>query len=283
MGERLENSEDIKTAAVNGIDLAYIERGSGDPVIFVHGSQGDYRTWRKMVEAFSKKYRAIAYSRRYHYPNSWVGDGTDYSVDLHANDLIALIEAMNVVPAYVVGNSYGAYTTLLAAIRRPEFFRKIVVGEPPILPWLQQIPGGERYYDGFMSRAWLPAKEAFQQGTLEAGVRLFVDGVSGPGDYERLPEEVKTRFMQNARELQAETLSPDYFTEITPQQLEQLKVPVLLLKGEESPKMFHLIVDRLAELIPSARLETIPHTSHSLYSGNPQGYTQTVMGFLDGG
>jgi pimeloyl-ACP methyl ester carboxylesterase len=46
--------------------------------------------------------------------------------------------------------------------------------------------------------------------------------------------------------------------------------------------MFHLVVDRLKELIPDARLDTIPNTSHSLYSGNPQGYAQTVMEFLEG-
>jgi pimeloyl-ACP methyl ester carboxylesterase len=273
---------ELKSVLVNGTNLTYVERGTGDPVVFVHGSQGDYRTWLRMLEAFGKKYHAIAYSRRYHYPNPWVGDGMDYSVDLHANDLIAFIEALQIAPTYVVGNSYGAYTTLLAATRRPDLMRKIVVGEPPILPWLQQIPGGQKYYDHFMNTAWFPAARAFQEGDLEGGVRSFVAGVSGPGDYDRLPDAARQRMLDNARELQAETVSPGYFTEIAPQQLEQLKLPILLLKGEHSPKMFHLVVDRLKDLISDARLDTIPNTSHSLYSGNPQGYAQTVMEFLEG-
>lgn len=54
----------------NGITLHYVEEGSGAPVIFVHGSIGDYSYWLDEVDAFGTKYRAIAYSRRYNYPNT---------------------------------------------------------------------------------------------------------------------------------------------------------------------------------------------------------------------
>ncbi len=272
----------IETVAVNDTELHFIELGSGEPVIFVHGSQGDYRTWLPMVEAFAHHYRAISYSRRYHYPNAWTGSGLDYTVGLHADDLIAFIEALHLAPACVIGNSFGAYTTLVAAIRRPDLFQKIVIGEPPILPWLKEIPGGQPYFDGFMKNAWLPAKQAFQDGDLEQGLRLFVNGVSGPGEYDRLPEAVRTRFLQNARSLEAETLSPDYFTEITPEQIDQIQVPMLLLKGENSPKMFHLIIDRIAECASRAQFVTIPNASHAIYSGNPEGYYQAVDKFLHG-
>ncbi len=272
---------DLQTVSANGAELTYIEQGSGDLLIFVHGSQGDYRTWLPMVEQFAQKYRAIAYSRRYHFPNPWIGDGTDYTASLHADDLIAFIEALQLGPANVIGNSFGAYTTLVAAIRRPDLFRKIVIGEPPILIWLKDIPGGQAYFDGFMNNAWLPATRAFQTGDLEQGVRLFTDGVSGEGAYDHIPGPVKTRILENARELQAETMSPEYFSmEITPQQVGQIKAPILFLKGEESPKLFHLIVDRLVESANNPRQATIPNASHSMYSGNPQAYSQVVSDFL---
>jgi pimeloyl-ACP methyl ester carboxylesterase len=156
----MDNSLDLKSVSVNGVNLAYVEQGSGEPIVFVHGSQGDYRSWRFQLEPFAEKYRVISYSRRYHYPNAWVGDGMDYTVSLHASDLIALIEALHLSPAYVVGNSFGAYTTLVAAIRRPDVMRKIVVGEPPILPWLIDIPGGQNYRDDFLTNAWNPARQA---------------------------------------------------------------------------------------------------------------------------
>ena len=78
----------------NGTNLEYIEKGHGDPIIFVHGSLGDLGTWRFQTEYFSKFYRAIAYSRRYHYPNAGPGEILDYSVDLHTKDLASLIEGL---------------------------------------------------------------------------------------------------------------------------------------------------------------------------------------------
>ncbi len=278
----MPNQVNIKTVQANGQDFYYIELGSGDGVIFVHGSMGDYRAWQPQLEAFSRGFRAVAYSRRYHYPNEWRGSGLDYSVSLHADDLIAFIQALNLAPAHVVGNSFGAYTTLMAASRRPDLFKKVVIGEPPILPWLKDIPGGQTYYDSFMNNAWLPAMRAFQSIKPEQALRLFVDGISSPGGYNQLPEPVRARFMQNARSLEAETLSPDYFTELTPQQVGSIPVPMLLLTGENSPKMFHLVIERLAASAPQARLATIPNASHSMPSGNPQAYNQVVMDFLTG-
>ncbi len=270
----------LQTVRVNGVDLHYLEAGSGQPVILVHGSQGDYRNWRFQMEPFSKQFRVIAYSRRYHYPNEVTADATDYTAALHAGDLIALIETLGLAPVNLVGSSFGAYTSLVTATRRPDLLRKLVISEPPILPWLQDIPGGQAYYDGFMQDAWLPATEAFRRGELEQGLRLFVDGVSGKGEYDRLPDPVKSRFMENVLELKDETQSPGYFTKITPQQVEQIPLPMLLLKGEFSPRMFHLIVDVLADHARDCRLVVIPNSSHATPSGNPEAFNRVVLNFL---
>jgi pimeloyl-ACP methyl ester carboxylesterase len=94
----------------------------------------------------------------------------DYSVSLHADDLIGAIEALHLAPANMVGNSFGAYTALAAAIRRPNLMCKLVISEPPILPLLKEIPAGGAYWDAFMENTWLPAPQAFQDHNLEQGV-----------------------------------------------------------------------------------------------------------------
>ncbi len=270
-----------KSVLVNGAELHYIERGSGDPVIFVHGSLGDYRTWMPQFEPFAQRYHVISYSRRYHFPNAWVGDGTDYTVDLHARDLIGLIKTLGLSPIRAVGNSLGAYTVLAAAALRPDLFTRLVIGEPPILPWLKEIPGGQPVWDEFMRTTWEPVTLAFQSGSLEQGVRLFIDGVSGAaGWFDHVPDPAKQRMLENARSLSAETASPGYFTGLAPQQVEQIATPMLLLRGESSPKMFHLIMNRLAECVPNGQPATIPHASHSMPANNPLVYNQVAMEFL---
>ena len=49
---------------VNGVDLHYISAGTGEPVILLHGGQGDYRSWEPLMADLSRYYRVISYSRR---------------------------------------------------------------------------------------------------------------------------------------------------------------------------------------------------------------------------
>ena len=77
---------------VNGTVLHYQDRGSGPPLVLVHGSMADYRNWRQQKLPFAQHHRVITYSRRYHFPNAFHGSGLDYSLNLHAADLAALIE-----------------------------------------------------------------------------------------------------------------------------------------------------------------------------------------------
>ena len=71
--------------------LHYVERGSGDPVVFVHGTLCDYTVWESQVNALSSEFRAIAYSRRYAHPNDRQGDAMDSTVQNNAKDLDDLV------------------------------------------------------------------------------------------------------------------------------------------------------------------------------------------------
>ena len=116
------SSSEMQTREVqiNGVTLHYIELGLGTPVVLVHGTLEDYRTWDGQLEALSKGYRLISYSRRYHYPNEWPKDSTDFSVTIHARDLAAFIKALNLPPVHLIGHSYGAYIAFLVARDHPE-------------------------------------------------------------------------------------------------------------------------------------------------------------------
>jgi len=91
----------------NDVGFAFVSHGTGDAVVFVHGSVSDYRSWQHQIPRFAQRYRAIAYSRRYHWPNPPPGEGVAYTIDRHVADLIAVIEALGLAPARLVGSSYG--------------------------------------------------------------------------------------------------------------------------------------------------------------------------------
>lgn len=264
----------------NGTKLEYIEEGKGDPVIFVHGSLGDLRSWSLQMAGFSKQYRAIAYSRRYHYPHAESVDRSDYSVNLHAEDLAAFIRSLGLQKSHVVGSSYGAYTALVLAAMRPELVRSLTIGEPPILPWLEGIEGGSALVANFMMDVWDPLMRAFQRGDMEDGVRIFINGVLGKETFDKLPIEARSAAMENAQELKDETLSPGHFSSFSCEDAKKIKVPTLLLTGELSPPIFRPIIKELQRCIPDAECITIPKASHAMYSDNPEVFNAKVLSFL---
>lgn len=145
-----------QSVRVNDADFAYIEQGRGEPVIFVHGSLGDYRSWGAQLAPFCEQHRVISYSRRYHWPNAQPNDDVTYQVAQHVADLGALIEARGLAPAHVVGSSYGALTALSFTVERPDLVRSLVLGEPPLLPWLARRSDGSTLVETFISTAYRP-------------------------------------------------------------------------------------------------------------------------------
>lgn len=64
---------EIKRVRVNDYDMTYSESGTGLPLVLVHGSLGDYRSWKAQIPCFAQQYRTIAVSLRHAYPEKWDG------------------------------------------------------------------------------------------------------------------------------------------------------------------------------------------------------------------
>ena len=276
------SSSEMKTkeVRVNELTFHYIESGQGTPVLLVHGTLEDYRTWDGQLEALSKGYRLITYSRRYHYPNEWIKDSTDFSITIHARDLAALIKALNLPPVHLIGHSYGGSIAFLVARDHPEVIRSLTLAEPSLVPLLKTTAEGDALLTSFITTSIVPSSDAFKQGNHEEGVRRFVNGVLGEGSYEKLPPPVRTRVMDNVQELKGELSSQDLYPPTTCEDVQKVKVPTLLVDGELSPKMFHVIDDMLQHCLPSVERATIPAASHQLEVENPQAFNETVLAFI---
>src|SRR5471032_1185388 len=104
----------------DGTRLYYEEVGEGTPVVFVHEYAADYRTWEPQLRRFSRQYRCVTYSQRGYPPSDIPNDPDKYSQDLFRDDVIALMDALKIGKAHVVGHSMGAYTALHVGIHYPK-------------------------------------------------------------------------------------------------------------------------------------------------------------------
>ena len=265
---------------VNGVELHYISAGAGEPVILLHGGQGDYRSWEPQMAALSRYYHVISYSRRYNFPNQNPQTATNHSAIVEAEDLAALMKALHLKHANLVGVSMGAATALTLAIKHPNLVRSLVVAEPPILAWAKHFQDGA-LYDDFMRRIQDTAREAFASGNDEAAMRFFVDGFAKAGRFDSLSPEARLGVMQNAGFFRMMVRSEDPYPDISRRDLSSLRIPVLVITGEKTVEIHRRIDEELSKVIPRARSATIPNAGHGSPRENPGAFTEVVENFLE--
>jgi pimeloyl-ACP methyl ester carboxylesterase len=279
-GSASDRRDAATRVVVSGVELHYIEQGHGDPVILLHGGQGDYRAWSPQILVLKPHYRVISYSRRYHYPNDNPIAGTSHSALVDAEDLAALMAQLGLESAHLVGTSYGAFTALAFAVKHPEMVRSLVLAEPPIHQWVTGDARGAALYQQFMSTVHEPAGQAFARGDTEAAMRVLVDAFDGPGAFKKLPSENRAAIMSNARFFQALMASSDPYPSLPRDEVSRLGMPVLIVKGAETDELHKLVAEEVGRVLPQAQRVTIPWAGHGSPRQNPDSFNYAMLEFL---
>lgn len=265
---------------VNGIELHYISAGVGEPLILLHGGQGDYRSWEPQIVELSRRYRVISYSRRYNYPNNNPQTATNHSANVEAADLAAFIRALKLGSVHLVGTSMGAATALTLAVNHPGMVRSLTIAEPPIIAWARDFKDGGALYRDFMQRIHEPARAAFVAGDEVGAMRFLIDGFASPGRFDSLSPEAHLVVMQNAAFFKMMARSENPYPDLSRDKVWRLKMPVLVITGEKTIAIHREIDGELVRLIPRARSSTIPNAGHGSPRENPEAFTQVVENFL---
>ena len=273
-------ADEIKRVSIDGYELAYVEQGQGEPVIFVHGGLQDYRMWSEQLPKFAAHYCAIAYSRRNNYPNVVSPEGVpDSAADVHGDDLAAFAHALGFSKIRVVAHSSGAHAALFFAVTHPDMVVSLALNEPPALGILNGLPN-----TGDMLKAWAanfaPAREAFKVGDVQRGIPLFVDGVGGPGAYDGRAEAEKKMNFDNVASFQADATTKRPRPVFTCDMAKKITAPTLLTSGERSPRVFHRVLDELENCLPHHERIEIAASSHTVPWDNPSAYDRAVLAFV---
>lgn len=278
---------------VNGAALEYTERGSGEPVVFVHGGLNDLRAWKDQLPAFASKYRTVAYSCRYYYPNEQPPAGIALTLDAHVDDLIGLLRALDLTPAHLIGASNGGFVCLLLARRMPELVRTLVLADPPVLPilgvsvpprptqlWrlLLRDPRSAIDVIKFSAKGIGPTIRAFKRGDDERGLEVFVTAALGRDDYAKLSADMRQQIQDNLQPFKAQLRAG--FPAFDEDDAGRISAPTLLVNGERGASVLHRVTDKLEQLLPRAERIHIRDTSHLMYADDPAAFNRAVLTFL---
>ena len=265
-----------KSVRVNGYEMTYLERGTGVPLILVHGAGVDYRFFAAQMEPLAAKYRVIAVSLRRYYPEPWRGEG-EFGLDQQAADLVVLIRSLGTGPAHVVGHSRGATVALYATRIAPELIRSLTFAEggtgmPAFSPDNPEVRDRR-------TNALRAMTEKLKAGDTDGGLEIFIEYVNGPGAWKSTPESSKRALRDNAWTLATAEADTASWTPFTCDDAKRLKVPVLLLGGESSPPNFGATLDSVQSCLTRAERRMIQKSSHSMPRMNPDGFSSAVLSF----
>ena len=266
----------VRKVDAGGTSLAYVEQGSGEPVVFVHGAVSDYRTWLEQFEALAGDYRVISYSRRAHYPNAREDD-ENYTRDAHKTDLIEFLKALRLEKAHLIGHSYGAAVALLAALDAPALVGSLVLAEPSPCPEI--LDEDAKLLLAEQKASFEKVMRLAENGAAEPAVREFLHTVIGIDALGLLPAERRAVVLENAATLRP-MLRTYYESFLSVEKLKKLKVPTMFITGEISPVIARQTCQTIDRYLPNSKIAILKCASHGLQMENPEGFSRLVLDFL---
>ena len=263
----------MQQAVVDGVRIEWDDRGSGEPVVMVHGALVAATFEAAAAEPALAGFRRIRLHRR-GYAGSEHPEGTS-SVTRNARDLLALLDHLDLRRAHLVGHSSGALISMRAALLSPERVATLSLLEPPML--------GEPFGQEFMARALGPVLEAFGAGRLEQATLAFAVAVSGRAAAERLAAAMPDAIEQAVRDCRTffEREIPGFEDGLfDPTEAASLTMPALSVVGEESEPLFQKSHDLLLSCLPNVTGLRIPRATHFLQVEEPRAVAEGVAAFL---
>jgi pimeloyl-ACP methyl ester carboxylesterase len=262
----------------SGVKLYVEETGSGYPIIFVHEFGSDFREWETQVRYFSRAYRCVTYNARGYPPSDVPGDREQYGWEFAVSDLAAVMGALKIERAHIVGLSMGGYAALQFGLTHAVKASAIVAagagsGSAPSQreAFLKEAPALAKSFREKGMETMAP-----EMGHHPTRIQLKYKDPRGWQDFvDHLREHSAEGMSNTMARYQALRPSLHDFRE----QLSQMKVPVLLAVGDEDTHCLETNL-MLKGTIPGAGLWVAPNTGHAINLEEPAAFNQQVESFL---
>ena len=265
----------MPTAYVNECNLYYEIHGNGEPLVLIMGLRRNVEWWYHQIPSLSEHFRVIAFDNR--------GAGRsdkppmEYSIGLFADDTAALMAALDISDAYILGVSMGGYIAQELAINYPDKVRKMILGCTSC--------GGDR--------AVLMSEDRMQKFTANAGLRpeeilrkdmdiYFSDSFVSQNP-EKIEEfvQISLRYYQPADAFERQfdaCLRHD-----AGDRLKKITTPTLIMSGDDDPLVPPVNSEILQALIPDSKLSVFSGGRHCFFIEAPEWFNRTAIDFFTAG
>ena len=256
---------------VNGVEIYYEQHGwdkPGDVLVLSNGVLMSTASWAFQKAALSRHCRLLLYDCR----GMWQSEHPPgpYSMEQHADDLAALLDALDVEAAHIGGVSYGAEISLVFALRHPVRTRSLIVAAA-----VSQIDPQLRA----MIDAWSAAVQAKDPELLfrvTVPVNFSEDWIAANG---AALELARQRYRQLDMDAFDRLLASFSELNITGK-LHEITAPALVIVGEEDILKPRKYAEIIAREVPKSEFVIIPHAGHAVLWEQAELFNTLILGFL---
>lgn len=253
----------------------------GQKWVFIHGLMGFLNNWKKITSSLKTTSECLVYDQRGH-GRSFKPD-SGYAPEDYARDLYELTEALGWHKFHLVGHSMGGRNALVFANLYPEKVEKLIIED--IGP--ESNPNASLYYENLLGLIPTPfesrevARKFFHEDFIEKAVTKDPPAVLGAFFYANLVEvdgKWDWRFFKKGI-LESVLAGRDRDRW---QEVENLKIPTLWLRGENSKEFSRENFERVLSSNKLIQGVEIPEAGHWIHSEKPSEFTEALRNFVGG-
>lgn len=252
---------------LNGVNHHYISTGEGPPVVLIHGLGGTLEIWHGVTELLALHHHVVALDLRGH---GRTGSGrAQFSVKTWSQDVAALMTALDLPAATVVGHSMGSLVAQHLAVTQPEQVDQLV------------LVGGISYFEPPDKQAYEQRAKVVDEQGMDALVDDWVLGALSPRTRAHTPQVtglLRHLFLSNdprsyAKACRALSRAPSI-------ERERIGQPTLLVVGDHDRSTPLRMTEQLHRQIPVSRVRVLPSAAHWLTLEHPDVVAAAILEFL---
>ena len=253
-------------AKVNGTELYYELHGKeGAPwLIFSHSLACTVRMWDPQIAAFKDRYRILTYDMRGHGQSA--APAGPYTLDMLADDVLALMRALKIDRACYVGLSIGGMIGQHLALKEPKHFEKMVLADTGHT----QTPETIKQWEERIRIAQAQGMKPLVAGTME---RWFTPAFRDRPQAQRIAELIAATPVAGYVGCGQAIMKLN-----TTGRLKDIKLPVLAITGEADAAAGG--TKYIGEHLPGAKFVNIPQAAHIANIEQPEKFNQALREFL---
>lgn len=262
-------------ANVNGAQLYYEMYGEGHPLVLLHAGIADCRQWDDQIAAYAEHYLVIRYDHR-----GWGRSSAPAGPVAFHEDLAALLGALGVERAHVLGISMGGTMAIDFALTHPQMVSSLVLAGS----WLSGFPNEATAQE---KNIWQAFEEAVKSEDFDQANRLEVD-LKLAGIYrtaEQIDFAVRERLLLihrpsferlDEREHMQPWLKPE---PPAAGRLGEIQVPTFIMYGDLDVPAVSIIAEKLGREIAGARTQVLHGTAHVPNMEQPDEFNRLTLAF----